>query len=193
MSVLQDYGKEIFSLASTTVVALINAAMKPRAKLTYGSPFSFTYLVQQPLVNEDGKQVKPTQTVATANILVQNTGREAAKNVEIVFNWEPLCLNVWPQRVMETTKQADGRYIVKLPTLAPKEFVHCNILALNAALPDLIHLRSEGGVAENIGYMTQAVISKIRIRIALTLMFLGAAATVYIVLTAAQLLAQHFT
>lgn len=186
MDFLHAYGKELFSLVATGLIAVGKAIFKPRARLTFGFPHSFTYLIQQPLLDASGNEIRPNQTVQIANILIRNEGRKSAQNVEIVFNWEPLCLNVWPQRVMNTLTQPDGRHIIKLPNLAPKEVLHCNILSLNTALPDLINVRSDSCEAYKVEYTIYPAVSKTRLRIVLGLMFLGVAATIFLILNLAQ-------
>ena len=100
MEFIQNYAKEIVSLLVPLVAALVNSFLKGKARLRVAQPHGFTFLVQQPLVDQQGKQISPNQSAHTRSFLVQNSGREPATKIELVFNWKPMCLNIWPSRHM---------------------------------------------------------------------------------------------
>lgn len=186
MDFIQEYGKEIVSALSSTLIFLSKRFGKPKARMTYAFPHAYTYLVQQPLNDSEGKQISPTQVAHVASIRVQNAGSEALTNVELVFNWEPLCLNVWPQRNAIFTTLPDKRYVVQFLSLAPKEVVNCELLSINANLPDLLQTRADQCVPEKIELAPQPIATPLMIRAVLVTSFLGFAVSVYLILMLLQ-------
>lgn len=120
MDFITKYGKEIVSLIVPFITWFLNVGIKAKAKLIWASPHSFTFLVQEPLHDDEGNVVKPTQKVCTASIRVINTGRETANKVELVFNWKPQYLNLWPVRHYEQKTDQDSRHILIFDNLSPK-------------------------------------------------------------------------
>src|SRR5260221_5451187 len=98
MTFVERYGKEIISLLVPVVTWTLNRFFKTGARLQIAQPHAFTFLVQQPITDPQGNVVAQTQTVHTKSIIVHNAGREPATNVELVFNWKPMCLNAWTPR-----------------------------------------------------------------------------------------------
>jgi hypothetical protein len=123
MTLIETYAKELVSLIIPLVTWILNNRFKPKAKLLYALPHIFTFLVQQPLLDEHGEQVRPTQTVHTGSLILRNAGTETAKNVELVFNWKPLCVNIWTPRHFTERIEADNRYILMFESLAPNEIL----------------------------------------------------------------------
>lgn len=157
MTLVETYGKEIVAIATPLITWVLNTFFKSKAKLLLASPHTFTFLVQQPLVGTDGKQISPTQTVKTRSLMLRNAGREPATNLEWVFNWKPLCINVWPSRHFDEHVETDGRYVMIFPSLAPGEYLGCELFSINADLPNLIIVRSDQCVAQTIAMYPQPV------------------------------------
>ena len=76
MNLLETYGKEIVALIVPFVTWALNTFFKQKAKLQLASPHTFTFLVQQPLFDSQGKQISPTQTVKTRSLMVMNAGKQ---------------------------------------------------------------------------------------------------------------------
>ncbi len=77
MSTLQTYGKEIVALLVPFIAWTLSTFLKSKARLNIATPHRFTFLVQQPLLDKDGKEISPTQTVHTNSIVVYNSGHES--------------------------------------------------------------------------------------------------------------------
>lgn len=188
MSFFQTYAKEIISLATPFIAWTLARFFRAKAKLILASPHSFTFLVQEPRRDTDGKVLSTTQTARTASYLLRNTGSEAAKNVEFVFNWKPLCINIWPSRHITEHVEPDNRYVVILGSLAPNEFVGFELLAVNSDLPNLVTVRSEQGVAKYVEMYPQQVVKPWVMRLAAVLMVAGIGVCIYIFLLLLQFL-----
>lgn len=178
-SFLQTYGKEFVSVLVPIILWALNYVFRARAKLHLSMPHAFKFLVQEPLRDEDGNEISPTQSAHTRSFLVSNSGRATATKIEIVFNWKPLCLNVWPPRHFEEIQEADGRYTLTFESLAPNEYLGLHVLTVNNELPNLVSARCDQCVAENVDMYPQPHVPTWKRRVAVFLLFAGIAAVVY--------------
>ena len=179
MQFLSTYGKEIVSLLVPFVTWFLNVGIKGKAKLIWGSPHSFTFLVQEPIRDAEGKVLQPTQKVCTASIRVINSGRETANKVELVFNWKPQYVNLWPVRHYEQITDQDNRHILIFDNLSPKEEIGLEIMSVNLDLPALLLVRSAECTAQNVPLMWVRHVGPWKIKIARLFIFIGLSATVY--------------
>lgn len=188
MSFLETYGKEIVALLVPFLTWVLNTFFRANARLFLANPHTFTFLVQTPLLNAQGQQVAPNQTVHTQSLMVWNAGKEMATKVEWVFNWKPLCLNVWPSRHYQEHIEPDNRYVIIFDSLAPNEYVGCELLSINADLPVLVTVRSDQCVAQNVNMYPQPIVSNSQRRIRTALQLAGLALIVYLAILLIQFL-----
>ena len=186
--ILQTYGKEIFSLLVPLIAWILNTLFRARAKLVIARPHAFTFLVEQPLVDPSGKTLSPTQTMVTSSYFLANTGRETATGVEIVFNWKPYCINVWPARHYEERVELDRRCSITFASLSPREHIVIEIFNINNDLPELVIARSDQCVARTTNMLPQPVVSAWKRRVAVFLLFAGVAASIYVITLLLQFL-----
>ena len=179
MDFVQTYAKEIVAILVPIITFGLNRIFRAPAKLQIANPHNFTFLVPQPLFDAQGQQISPNQTVHTSSFMLKNDGKETAENVEWVFNWKPACINIWMSRKYTEHVDQDGRYIMVFPSLAPGEYLGCELMAINAQNPQLIQVRSDQCVAQNITMYPQPVATNTQRRIFLVLVFAGLAAIVY--------------
>jgi hypothetical protein len=180
MAILETYGKEIVAICVPFITWGLNTMLKPKARLLLASPHNFTFLIHQPKLDIDGKVISPTQTVQTKSIVLRNTGKETAKNVELVFNWKPLCINVWPSRHYTEHNEPDRRCTLIFDSLAPNEVLGCELLTINENLPDLITARSEQCVAQTIEMYPQPIVKNWQRQGSIFLGLTGLALAVYL-------------
>ncbi|MDA0685185.1 MAG: hypothetical protein O3A57_12335, partial [Bacteroidetes bacterium] len=185
-SFLVTYGKEIFALTVPFVAWGLNYFFRAKAKLNLSIPHAFTFLVQQPLVDADGNEISPSQTVNTRSLVISNAGRITATQVELVFNWKPICINIWPPRHFEEHMEPDGRFTIKFESLAPSEQFGCELLVVNANLPDLLTARCEQCVAKEVHMYPQPHVEPWKLRVAAILLFAGAALLLYFLMLVLQ-------
>ena len=183
-----EYGKEVVSLLVPFITWFLNVGIKPRAKLVWTSPHSFTFLVQEPVRDAEGKIVRSNQTVCTASVKVINSGRDTAHKVELVFNWKPQYMNLWPVRSYDERSDADGRHMLIFENLAPKEELGLEIMSVNRDLPALLQVRSAECIAKDVQLMWFVRIPQWRIQLARFLLFLGFSSAVYWSITLVQFL-----
>jgi hypothetical protein len=186
MDFLRTYGKELVSVAVPVLSAVVTWLSRARVRLTCSTPHGFTFLVQQPLRDPQGNVITPTQTVHTRSFWFRNDGRATAHNVEIVFNYQPLCLNVWPSRHFEVRVEPDGRYTLTFATLAPKENLGCELLNVNIDLPGLVTVRCDEELGRDVPMYPQPVVARWRAWVVLVLAFLGLVSAIYLILIGLQ-------
>src|SRR5450759_2027282 len=127
MTFLEIYGKEIVAFFVPFVTWALNTFFKGKARLFFGSPHNFTFLFQEPLRDQQGNVIRPTQLMYTRSLMVWNAGKETATKLEWVFNFKPSCINVWPPRHAEEHTEPDGRYVLIFDSLAPDEYMGCEV------------------------------------------------------------------
>jgi len=126
--------------------------------------------------------------VSTASVQVFNSGRDTAHKIEVVFNWKPQCLNLWPVRSFEEKTDGDGRYMMIFENLAPKEEIGIEIMAVNADLPGVIQVRSAESIAQDVQLMWFIRVAAWRIQLGRALLLLGFGTAIYLLLTIIQFL-----
>jgi hypothetical protein len=188
MDFISKYGKEIVSLVVPFITWFLNVGIKGKAKLIWTSPHSFTFLVHEPIRDTEGNVLQTTQKVSTASIRIINTGRETATKVELVFNWKPDHINLWPVRHFEHKTDQDSRHIMIFDNLSPKEEIGIEILSINADLPALLLVRSAECPAQNVPMMWIRYVAPWKIAIARLLIFVGVSTSVYVLIALIQFL-----
>lgn len=188
MELIHQYAKELFALLVPLLTWILNSRFRARAKLQLAAPHRFTFLVNEPLKDEQGNVIKPSQTVHTVSHVLTNAGRETATKVELVFNWKPLCINIWPSRHYEEKTEEDGRYVMIFDSFAPNEQIGFELLSVNSELPWLVNARSDQCTAVTVDMYPQPVVAAWKRRLAVALLLLGFASAIYISVVVLQFL-----
>ena len=131
MELLKEYGKELISVLVTLLTWIADNRLKPRSRLVHSLRHQFTYLIAEPLIDQEGKTVAVAQNAHTAGHTITNTGKETATGVEVVFNWRPPYVNIWPSRHYEEKTAQDGRHSYIFSSLAPSEYIGVELISVN--------------------------------------------------------------
>lgn len=104
-----------------------------------------------------GPDVAPL-TIRSSQVMVQNLGRLPAENVEIISEatGAPAGYNLMPAIDFEVGTTASGRWLVKIPYVAPKEIITLQIL--NGA--NIEQVRCKGGVAKFVPVIHQRLMPR---------------------------------
>lgn len=186
MEIIKAYGKEIVALLVPCVAWALNYLFRAKAKIYFATPHQFTFLVQEPLRDPQGNEIQPSQTVNTRSLMISCAGKVPVTGIEIVFNWKPMCMNIWPPRHFDELIEPDGRCTIKFASLAPGEYFGLELLSVNQQLPEVVTLRSDQCVAENIAMYPQPFVPAWKRRIAVGLLFAGLGLTIYILILLLQ-------
>jgi len=157
MEFIKTYAKEIFALLVTLVAWVAGNKSRAAAMLQLARPRNVSFRVEASPQGANDHFISPGQTVYTVTHLLRNTGRETATGVELVFNWKPLCMNVWPSRHFDEYTENDGRYILIFNSLAPGEQISFELMSVNRELPHLVNARSDQCTATTIDMSPQPV------------------------------------
>jgi hypothetical protein len=185
----QTYQAQLGSIVTVIIGAFVTRFLRLRPKLFYSVKHSSNIIVEQPLLDPEGKQVSSNQIVRTASIVVENTGLHPAKGVEVAFNWKPQIMNIFPGRAFSEVPSALGRYSLKFDTLAPGEQTTIDIMAINAELPLMSAVRCDECQGKLINMAPQRVWPTWFLRVILAIMILGASTAVYLVIRLIQIIA----
>ncbi|WP_267396534.1 MULTISPECIES: hypothetical protein [unclassified Sphingomonas] len=180
MDWLTAHQAQLWSLGTVVFAAIVARAMRLRPRLRYSVGHSWNMIVDEPLLDPEGQQIAPKQVVRTASITVGNSGLQAAKAVEIAFNWKPPIFNVWPGRNYEELPSSQGRFSLRFGSLAPAEQITIHIMSINQDLPLIAAVRSEDSVGKPVTMAPQRVWPAWVGGVTIVLLLLGAAAAVYL-------------
>ncbi|WP_230353728.1 hypothetical protein [Lelliottia sp. WAP21] len=186
MNIIAQYGKEIFALVVPLFTLFLNKFFKNNAKVSYGNLHEFSYLINEPLVDGNGEVVLAKQICNTKSYVFSNEGREPATMVEIIFNFPPMYINIWPSRHYEVREDADGRQVWVFDYLSPKESIRCEIMSINSNLPMLLSVRCKESIAQEITLVPQKMYPSLFIRFISFLIFLGSVSLIYFVVVSLQ-------
>jgi hypothetical protein len=189
LEIAQTYSKELAALAAVLITWALNRYARPRARLLYSVRHAWTTLVEEPLKDPEGKVLAERQAINTASLVINNDGRDTAKNVEIVFNWKPMFLNVWPARHFEEKASAHNRHSLFFQSLAPKEAINIELISINANLPAMVTVRSDEVTAQERGMMLQPIHPNWKLALFTWFFLAGIAATGYLVALLIQIIA----
>ncbi|MBY0566487.1 MAG: hypothetical protein K2P70_04210 [Hyphomonadaceae bacterium] len=80
-------------------------------------------------------------------LVVQNLGNASAEDVEVtlLIPPQPGCLSVAPPRAFQTEPVSGGQYLMKLGSLAPREWINIQVL-YNAVTPTVTNVRAKNAL-----------------------------------------------
>lgn len=124
-------------------------------------------------------QVQQTKYhLLTISLTVQNFGRQTAEWVEIVHQTRPDFFQLNPRLdYVESTTPA-GEHVVKVKSLAPKEWFEIQLLSYRQQ-PQLLYIRSAVGVAKSLPWMQVRQYPKWVYQLIRLLVLIGTACCVY--------------
>jgi hypothetical protein len=191
LELISSYSAEFATIVAVVVAFVLERLARPKAKLIYSVRHAFTFIVDQPLVDSNGNELESKQFVNTASISVSNLGVEKADNIELVFNWRPQFINVWPSRYYEQKDCSDGRHSLILSTLAPGEVFGAEIMSINAALPGINNVRSDQCEATSVPMIPQVLQPRWKVALVALFLFIGVGTAIYAAVLGVQFLASN--
>ena len=143
------------------LVGLLVKSFEAMPKVVFWQPHYALFEIQNPRTN-----------VQSDSISIQNVGRKAAENLEIVFRAKPDNFKFSPPVAFAETTTPNGEFIVKIASLGPKEFLTLHILS-NVTQPRIESIRSSAGRAETMPFRMQRRVPRWAEWLAGLLMFIG--------------------
>lgn len=142
---LLDHSKEIASLLAPVLTATFGWLSKGRARLLCAQRHGFTFYIP-PEADSSGQQ-RDAITVHTISYFIRNDGKIPLNGVEVVWQWKPDGMHLWPPRPFSQEQTHDGRHVVGIKSLAPGEDFLVEVIGFGSALPQMQSCRSEQAVA----------------------------------------------
>jgi hypothetical protein len=148
----------IFSGVVTFIFTLVLKHLEAKARLVYWTPNNFLFNVPRQTLDNPAPQEQLGDAVALApqtfniqtnTLTIQNLGRKAAEKVEIIHQRRPDQFQFAHGIVYEEADIAQGRHVIKIDSLGPKEALTLQLLSY-INLPVLLSVRSKEGPANNI-------------------------------------------
>ena len=136
----------VITVLIPVLFAAVNGWISPKPRLKYGIWSSIVLLPKA----SNGLD----SSVYVQQIALQNWGRKAAEEVEIIWNWKPPHIEQYPHLASHEEIKPDGRYVARIPRLNGKEGVTFSLLSEGAALPAVIYVRGKDTSAKLIEFRT---------------------------------------
>lgn len=154
--------------------------VEPKSRLVWWSPHNFLFEL-------DINPGQPKLLLLTHSISIQNIGRKPAEIVEIAHKFRPDYFKLQPALDYDEDLTPAQEHIIRVPTLAPREFFTIEFLSYRS-LPELLYIRSKGGPAKNIVIQAQRVFPRSIQLLSAILLLAGGGLLIYWVIRAFSLL-----
>lgn len=188
---VSEHQTQLWSLGLVVFTAFVGNLFRWRPRLRYSIDHSSNILVDQPLFDNESKQIAASQIVRTASITIQNMGLQAARAVEVTFNWKPPIFNVTPARAFTEVESPFNRHSLKFDSLAPSERTTIDIMSINGDLPLLTGVRSDDCVGKQITMVAQRQYPTWFNLTTFVIFLVGAASVLYLTIVGIQALASR--
>lgn len=129
-------------------VGLLVRQLEPKSKLVLWSPHNFFF---------DLKDVKVA--LQTNSLTIQNIGRRAAEQIEIIFKERPDFFQFAPAIDYQERTSPSGDHILSIAALGPSEHVTLQLLSYKT-VPVPLTVRSKDGMARVIDIQPQRVLPR---------------------------------
>lgn len=143
----QENPEILGAILSPVIGFIIASYFQAKVRLFHSPIHSYSYLINQPRLDENGNEVSPHQVVHTTSFTIYNGGRQSATMVDLIFNFKPQHFELAPPRPFDGKTNEDGKYVIRFENLAPNEEVSFEILGINQEVPHLRNVICREGVA----------------------------------------------
>ncbi|MGC1495512.1 MAG: hypothetical protein WA790_06870 [Sulfitobacter sp.] len=167
----QFLGAVILSLTTGGLFALF----RPKVRLTWGST-NLSY--HKFKLDPDNDPI----AISTEKLFVQNTGRKAATNIELILNDIPSSYTLWSPREHTSKALEGGGFAIRIPTLAPHELLIVDLIDIDRRNLSLIAVNSPDTLAKNVSFLAQRQFGWGVMFLIGYAMFAGLVGTIYLVL-----------
>lgn len=120
----------------------------------------------------------------TKEIWIQNTGREVADDIEVIFAVAPPHFDLWPLRNHSVIATAGQPYILKIDNLNPREYVTISLFTTGQPPPDVYGVRFRGGQTRQVPMGPMQIYSRSTVLILQGLILFGAFSLIYFAIRA---------
>lgn len=140
------------SYIATIVVGLLTGYLaqflQPRSKLLYWSPHNFLFNLKNEGV-----------ALQTNALTIQNVGRLAAEDIEIIHKQRPDFFELYPSVEYQEATNPNGEHIIKIKSLGQKDWVVVQMLSYKTP-PIFNNIRWKNGQAKWVPIQPQRIFPK---------------------------------
>ena len=172
---LTSLSEVITSLLVTLAGSFLVWLFRARVSITWGSTSLNFHKFK---LDEAGEPI----CISTEKFYVQNIGRKAAQNIEIVFSAMPSSYNLWPPRDHEAKALTNGNFVLSIPSLAPKQLLIVDVVDIDLNNPQLLTVNCPDAISQKVSFFPIRQFGKLFNSIVGLLMFVGLVTCVYALL-----------
>jgi hypothetical protein len=148
----------------TVAFEVMTRTISPRIKLNWAVSSQDAHLVPRP--GAPANSVLPSPTILKRQIWVQNDGRAAAENVEVVLDHGPEHFDIWPHVDYSPATSSQGNLIISVALLDPRAYFVITMLDGTTELPAVTEVRcSDGTVTQCSTIDPKQVLTKHQLKI----------------------------
>lgn len=161
----------VITLASAFLLWLFRA----KVKLIWGSTSTNFHSFK---LREDGDRI----SIWTEKFFLQNVGKKAASNIEVVFSESITSYNLWAPRDHTCKLLTNGNFVINVPSLAPGELLIVDMIDIDARSPRLLSVNCPDALSTQVKFLARRQFGKPITALVAYLMLSGCVGTVYFLL-----------
>lgn len=166
---------DIMAAVLTALLAIVIRFFQPKSSLKWGKSHLFTYLIPQ--------KGGGSQTIHSQSLILWNSGRAAAEDIEIYLNYEPEHFEIWPVCEYSIKELENRRFLLGIKYIEKKKQYNLEFLQSVGEIPSILQIRTKHGEAKMVNFGPQPVYSK-GSRLAISaILLLGFYKTIELILT----------
>lgn len=162
----------LVSAVITILIGIVGRTLQPRAKLLWSQIHGFLFLVPV------SDPTQPHVNYHTSSHMITNAGRETAKDIELILNFQPEHFEISPPLSYRGDLNPDDRFIIHLDMLGARDFFSLHMIG-SLPLPSLLRVRCSNGRDKNVQMRPTRIFSKGTQSIIAILMLVGAFSVVF--------------
>ncbi len=155
---LGQFQDEIIAIPFALLTAYLIYLFRPKVKVIWGQANNSFHVIK-PTPNEEN----PTPvdvSVYTEKMFIQNIGKAAATEIEIVYSQEPNEFSIFPDRSFNEEKNPSGNFIIKVPSLAPKELIIIDAILISGNPAKILSVNCKEAVTKKVLFLVQRQFGK---------------------------------
>lgn len=161
---LNTFQDEILSVPIALLTAYIIHLFRPKVKVIWGQANNSFHKLK----SDTGEA-----TVYTQKHFIQNLGKQKATNIEVVYSSKPTEISLFEEREYNTAENPNGNFIVKVPSLAPKELLIVDSIFLHDTDAKFLTVNCAETTSKKVDFTVNRQYGKIGLTLIMILMFFG--------------------
>lgn len=149
----------------TAVIGMIGRYLSAKPRVVWGVSHQFAF-------NVGPRTEEATGIIYTRSLIVQNMGRAAARDINVIFNFKPNHYQLWPHQNYTTSDNPEKNHIILVPSLGKGNHFRIEMVSV-FDLPIAMTVRDSGGDRKQVDLRQVQQFPSWVYRMILALMVLG--------------------